>query len=290
VLVEESRIKLADLTAYFESRPERVFSQSDLFSIFSSYRLDWNLPRKMNEASFIEMLRRRTKMSEIGLTSRYRPLLRYVWGTKVSLISIALSIKRGAFCSRGTAMWIHGLGGDEHHIYVNREQSEKPRNSGVLMQDAIDRAFRNEQRRTKLIYQHLDATIVVLNGKNSGRLEVESAKTPSGEHVEVTSLERTLVDITVRPAYAGGISSVLASFRLARGRVSVIKLLQILKALDYTYPFHQSIGFYLKRSEYTKDDQDLVRELGTRFNFYLGHGIKDPAFDEEFRVFFPKSF
>jgi predicted transcriptional regulator of viral defense system len=186
-------------------------------------------------------------------------------------------------------MWIHGIGGDERHIFVNSEQSEKPPNRNKLTQDSIDRAFRNEQRVSKLIYTHQGVTFVVLNSKNSDRLDVIQAKTPSGENVEVTSLERTLIDITVRPAYAGGTSRVFKSFQIARGKASIEKMLGILKQLDYTYPYHQSLGFYMKRSGYTNADLDLVRRIGTRFNFYLGHRMKDPEFDDEFKVYFPKS-
>jgi hypothetical protein len=186
-------------------------------------------------------------------------------------------------------MWIHRLGGDERHIFVNSEQSEKPPNRSVLTQESIDRAFHNEQRRSKLVYRYRGTTMTVLNGKSSGRLEVEPAKTPSGEKVEVTSLERTLVDITVRPAYAGGIAHVHESFRKARRKVSVDKLLRILKALDYSYPYHQSLGFYMKRSVYAEADLNLVKNLGTEFNFYLAHAMKDSVFDDEFRVFFPRS-
>jgi hypothetical protein len=197
-VMTKSKINLTGLEADFESRPERAFSQADLFSIFNSRRFDWNLPRSMSPQTFIDMLLHRTKMSQVSLTSPYYPpVLRYVWGANVAPVLLALSIKRGAFCSHGSAMWIHGLGGDEHRIFVNSEQSEKPPNRGLLTQDAIDRAFRNEQRKSKLIYKYLGATVVVLSGKNSGRLEVEPAKAPSGENVEVTSLERTLVDITV---------------------------------------------------------------------------------------------
>jgi hypothetical protein len=286
----KSQINLTALEVAFEHRPERVFSQSDLASIFTFGRFDWNLPRSMNLQTFIQMLLRRTKMSQVRMTStEYAPLSRYVWGTDVAPVLLALSIRTKAYCSHGAAMWIHDLGGDGRHIFVNCEQSEKPPNRGFLTQEGIDRAFRNEQRRSKLVYSYRGARIVVLSGKNSGRLEVEPAKTPSGEQVEVTSLERTLVDITVRPAYAGGISHVLRSFQAASGKASAKKILHILKTLDYTYPFHQAIGFYMKRSEYSKADQDLIKEMGAQFNFYLAHGLKDPVFDEEFKVFFPKS-
>jgi hypothetical protein len=79
-----------------------------------------------------------------------------------------------------------------------------------------DCAFRNAQRQSKLVYKYRNATIVVLSGKNSGRLEVGRGRTPSGEEVEVTSIERTLIDIAVRPAYAGGIAEVLEGFRKAQ--------------------------------------------------------------------------
>jgi hypothetical protein len=69
----------------------------------------------------------------------------------------------------------------------------------------------------------------------------------------------------------------------------VNKLLSVLKALDYTYPYHQSLGFYMKLAGSGKADQDLVRRLGTQFSFYLGHGLSDLALDEDFKVFFPKS-
>lgn len=84
---------------------------------------------------------------------------------------------------------------------------------------------------------------------------MEQSHAPSGHAVEVTSLERTRVDITVRLEYSGGVPAVLQAFRLARGRISVRKLLTILRKLDYTYPYHQPVGFHLQRTGYTEADQ-----------------------------------
>ena len=106
---------------------------------------------------------------------------------------------------------------------------------------------------------------------------------------QVTSLEPTLVDIAVRPAYAGGPSHILTAFRSARSRVSVKKLLNILKRLDHVYPYHQSIAFYLKLSDYPKTDQDLAARETKLFNFYLDYGMQDPVFDQEFKIYYPKS-
>ena len=186
-------------------------------------------------------------------------------------------------------MWIHGLGKDHRNIFVNKEQSEKDSNSASLSQEAIHRAFRNKQRRSKLFYKYEENTITVLSGKQTGRNGVGSATAPSGHKVDVTSLERTLIDITVRPGYAGDVPAVLEAFRLAKDRISVSKLTALLRKLDYTYPYHQSIGFYLKRAGYPERDQILAKREHSEFDFYLSHNLKDPDFDPDWRVFFPRN-
>ena len=133
-----------------------------------------------------------------------------------------------------------------------------------------------------------DCTITVLSGKHTGRLEVGAAKAPSGHEVPVTSLERTLVDITVRPGYAGGVPSVLKAFRLAKNRTSIRKLIGVLNKFGHTYPYHQAIGFYLKHAGYSEADQLLARASGVKFDFYLCHGLTEPGFDPDWRIFFPR--
>jgi hypothetical protein len=286
----KSRIDIAQLTKHFEARTNQVFAFSDLASLFIGHWAEWNLPPSMTPQTFVQMLLHRTKLRELHLQSPgYSSILRYTWGDKTSPVSVAISIKVDAFLSHGSAMWIHGLGENDQNIFINSEQSEKPRNSGRLLQDAIHRAFQNQQRRSRLIYKYQGATITVLSGKHTGRMDVGPATSPSGHKVDVTSLERTLIDITVRPGYSGGVSAVLGAFRLARNRISVAKLIALLNEFDYLYPYHQSIGFYLKRAGYTRADQLLASAEGTKFDFYLCHGLKDPAFDTDWRVFFPRT-
>jgi hypothetical protein len=284
----KSKINIPLLTQYFAGNSDRAFSLSDLGSLFVDKAQEWNLPASMTQQTFVEMLLRRTKLRELRVASpSYSSLVRYGWGENISPISVAISIKDDAFFSHGSAMWIHGLGQDEKNIFINSEQSEKPRNSGRLTQDAIYRAFQNQQRRSKRIYKYQRTTITVLNGKYTGRMDVGPSTSPSGHKVEVTSLERTLIDITVRPGYSGDVRAVLQAFRLAKSRISVDKLIALLDKFDYTYPYHQSIGFYLKQAGYSDADQLLLKRDGLKFDFYLCHGLKDPAFDLDWRVFFP---
>jgi hypothetical protein len=285
----KSKINISLLTQYFENNSDRTFSLSDLESLFVDKAREWNLPPSMTQQTFVQMLLHRTKLRQLRLPSpNYSSLLRYGWGANISPISIAASIKDDAFFSHGSAMWIHGLGQDEKNIFINSEQSEKPRNFGRLTQDAIHRAFQNQQRRSKRIYKYQRTTITVLNGKHTGRMDVGPSTSPSGHKVEVTSLERTLIDITVRPGYSGDVRGVLQAFRLAKNRISVQKLIALLDKFDYTYPYHQSIGFYLKHAGYGDADQLVAKRDGLKFDFYLCHGLKDPLFDLDWKVFFPR--
>jgi predicted transcriptional regulator of viral defense system len=69
-------------------------------------------------------------------------------------------------------------------------------------------------------------------GRNTNNFGVEERAGPNSESLQVTNLERTLIDIVVRPAYAGGPSHILNSYRVAKDRIPVDGLLAILNKLD----------------------------------------------------------
>ena len=172
---------------------------------------------------------------------------------------------------------------------MNYEQSEKPASDGELKQASLDRAFRGKQRSSNFVFDYDDYSIIVLSGKHTNNLEVSTHALPQGGKVRVTSLERTLIDIAVRPAYAGGVFQVLESYRGARERnISISTLLATLKRLDYVYPYHQAIGFYMERAGFSEKQFGRLREIGLDLKFYLAHDMRDSVLNESWKLFVPK--
>jgi len=173
-------------------------------------------------------------------------------------------------------------------VYVNREQSPKPEGGGSLSQEAIDRAFANAPRVSNYVYGFRKTEIILLNGKSTGNHGVISSDGKLGSGIQVTSLERTLVDMAVRPAYAGGSQMVLSAFLAARDRISAPDIVTALKALKHIYPYHQAVGFYLERAGLSAAAIAPLKNFRIDFDFYLANQLTERALDPNWRVFYPK--
>ena len=286
-----TRLQIAkpDIIKLFEGSQKKIFTPKDLSTILTSNRNFWRLSQGMTSRGFFEFLLEKTKLQTIRLTSPYGYKSRYVWG-EVSAYEIALSLGRNAYLSHGTAVFLHGLTDQlPKKIYVNQEQTPKPQ-AGGLSQGAIDRAFSAKQRTSKYIFKYQNSEIVLISGKQTNRLEVGKLRGQIAEDLDVTNLERTLIDIVVRPAYAGGVYQVRDAFQAAKDQMSVNTLLATLKKLGYVYPYHQAIGFYMQRAGFEEARWMRLRKLGHHFDFYLAHDMREKSYDQQWRLFFPKGF
>lgn len=131
-----------------------------------------------------------------------------------------------------------------------------------------------------------DIEIVILNGKNTDNLEVVEMNI-LGRSLPITSLERTLIDIVVRPLYSGGVTEILNIYRNAKGNFSTGRLLSTLSKLDYAYPYHQSIGFYMEKAGYDESILKRLDNIDKYNNFYLTYQMKDVLYSKRWKLYYP---
>jgi hypothetical protein len=290
LLATRLQIAKQDIVTVFDALPNRVFWPSDISSVLTQHRRFWRLAQNTTTAEFLRFLLDKTPMAKVDLVAVHHTsassAVRYVW-KKASPYEIALSLKRHAYLCHATALFLHNLTDQiPSRMFVNAEQSPKL-SSGQLTQEGINRAFAGKQRESNFVFRFNDNEAVLIWGKNTARLEVTQLD-HSGAKLSVTSLERTLIDIVVRPSYSGGVFQVIEAYGRALGRVSVGTLLATLKKLAYVYPYHQAIGFYMQRAGYPEKQYARLRAIGLPYDFYLTYDLRDKEYVSDWRLFVPK--
>ncbi len=285
-----SRLRAArgSIVALFQAAPRRVYSLDHVAEILRQHRSAWGLPRSTSLAIFLDFLLSDTHLRRYRLAhSKGGEMVRYTWGYP-SRYEMALSRAPGGYLSHGTAAFLHGLTESVPAVlYVNREQTPKGGSNRDLTQEALNRAFSCRQRASTATVKFNDSLITLLSGKHTNRLGVNTVPGPAEENLRATSLERTLIDIVVRPAYTGGIGEVLEAYRRARGRGDPSVLLKTLLKLAHLYPYHQSVGFLMEQTGWGEDAIAPFRRLGLSFDFFLLHGEADTAYDPTWRLRYP---
>ena len=183
-------------------------------------------------------------------------------------------------------MRLHSLTDQIPKIFYFNVEQRLTGGGGDLSQGAIDRAFANKCRVTTNYADFDGQQVVKLNGQNTRRLGVVEMQIAEAT-LSVTDIERTLIDGIVRPVYSGGIGEVVAAFQAAE-KADLEKLATYLEKVNFTYPYHQAIGFCLQKTgRYSPAELEPFRS-NIVFNFYLGYQIKNPGYVKEWKLFVPK--
>ncbi len=266
-----------------------VLTHKQLLAVVRAGLSDWS--QSGGPSAVIRSLLEHRVASRFQLRSdAYRSVTRYRIGD-VSPVQIAASLRPRGYLSHATAVFIHGLTDEAPAThYVNVEQSPKRPPSGALTQQRLDQAFAREQRASNYVFTHDGLSYVVLSGKHTGEFGVVEMITTGGGTVRATDLERTLVDIVVRPTYASGLYQVRKAFESAASRVSVERVVETLTALQHVYPYHQAIGFLLERAGVSATRLAPLQRMERRWDFYLTHGMKNPELDPAWRIYHPRGF
>ncbi len=286
-----SRFTIAknDIIKLFEEREQAVYTMGELSLVHRENRAFWRLPMSMTDAKFVDQLLRSKILDHVQLDFPNRVFRRYIY-KKASTLQVALSIQKNGHLSHLSALSVHELTEQiPRTIYISTEQSKKF--NYELTQEGIDNAFAKPQRVSKNFAEYENTTIYLLTGMNTNNLGViEVNALDFNGKIPVTNLERTLIDIAVRPSYAGGISEVIKAYQNASPKVSINRLAAYLKKINFTYPYQQTIGFYLEKSGMYRDSQvNLLRKEPFMYDFYLTYNMKQKAYSKSWKLYYPQN-
>ncbi len=171
--------------------------------------------RSLGAKRLLKALTEETELRRIEFAFPSIKLVRYTWG-ELSIMPVVLSLKRNSYFTHRTAMYLNGLiDPPPDIIYLNFEQPQKPTPDDDLVQENVDRAFSNPPRISRNVASDGNVKVCILNGRYSGRVGVVEMEDADKHSLRVTAIERTLIDITVRPMYGGGVPEVVNAFRRA---------------------------------------------------------------------------
>lgn len=240
--------------------------------------------------SFKKFLRR---LLELGLTERhildeegYQKKTVFTFGDFDNLECIG-RIGKNAYFSHHTALFLNNLTQQiPKTAYVSYELSKTKNSRITLKQENIDKVFSAPPREAR--YYTFNRRPVILHASKFNGL-TGVVKNSGGKFYQ-TDPERTLIDSVVRPHFSGGIFNVMNVFIENRGKYSVGKIGDYIKALDYIYPYHQAIGFLLEKAGYPEKELSIFKDMGIKNRFYLDYEIKDRSFSEKWNLIYPSAF
>jgi len=279
------------IAACFDTLDTRIYSQRGIEEILASNWGPWHLPLYMRMPDLFDHLIKNSELKKVVLKSpNYdKEYVRYAW-REISVYQLSLSLRPRSYLSHHSAMYLNNLTEvASRTIYVNSEQSPKFRDETSLQQRSIDLAFKSKPRTSKFVFTHKNWKICCLSGLNTNNLGVVGIEEPNGGRLQVTNIERTLIDIAVRPFYAGGTGKVQKAYIKARGKISTDLLISILRKIDYIYPYHQVIGFYMQRAGFENSALNPLKKMGLEYDFYLDYGMGQTDYSKEWRVYFPRN-
>lgn len=280
------QVALKEIVKFFNKQERNVFTFTELGDVLDEKRDSWRLPFSMSARRFIAELLKCTILKEytFKFMSLPAPIHRYTWGDS-DIYALTSHLFKNSYLCHYTALYLHNLTEqDPKAVYINNEQTAKPQNNIKLSQSGIDSAFSKPHRITNNVCMVDGYQIHLLSGKHTGNLGVVDSK------YRLSNLERTLIDITVRPYYSGGVFEVLKAYELARDSLSVSYLATLLNKIEYIYPYHQAIGFYLERAGYNPDQVAILEKYPREFNFYLANNMEEMDFSEKWQIYYPKGF
>jgi hypothetical protein len=280
-----------NIRSFFNEQDQNAFTTRDLASIYSTKREEWKIANYRNYYDFLEFLNKVNILNPNKLKHLTNGSEKFIY-TKPGTLSIYIgqTIKKDGYISHYTSMNYHNLTVQvPKSIYISFDKyANYKTNERELTQTSIDMAFSKSQRITSEVYRSdKDNTRYFFLQRQSKSIDV-GVKSKKG--IRYTDIERTLIDCVVRPGYSGGIFEVLEAFKKAKHIIDLKKLDEYLIKLDYIYPYHQLLGFYLEKSGIDRVQLSSFGEKISNYKFYITYNISNKILDEYWKIYYPNGF
>lgn len=298
-MTDRLRIALPDIVQTFSEGPT-VLTEAALREILREHRKFWRLSNRETLHVFTSFMLKRTDLRQVLIDLPRRPIRGYTWG-EVPLMESMLQLVPGSYFSHYTAVRLHGLTEQvPKTLYLSKEK-QRGQDHGIASlrsysQADIDTSFGKPDRESTNQVEVLEegVRVVLLDAVAHQGAGIMADKVNLGGkrtlNLRYTNLERTLIDIAIRPIYAGGIFEVAKAFEHAQGRLSVNAMNALYRKLKPYYPHHQRIGYYLERAGYKPNLVELFRRYPMEHDFYLTHNMGKTTYNERWRLFLPEGF
>lgn len=287
IKLEKISKKTSAIKAILEESEYPVLGRTEFESLVSEINNIWGL-RSIYRNGIKEFLLKENLLIQehIKFDDSYASEIYYLPESKIDIYDIAAVRSRSSYFSFFSALFIHNLTLQvPKQIYLTLERPSLEKTNGFLSQENIDRAFSNPPRITSNKRFYKNFSINFINGQHQNNIGIIDFR----EHYKVSDLERTLIDIAVRPFYSGGVTQVLEAFVNAREFLDSDKLFYYYSKMNYSYPYHQVIGFYLDKAGYDeKEYYNFLQFDNKEFKFYLTYNMLHKEFSEKWSLYYPK--
>jgi predicted transcriptional regulator of viral defense system len=280
---------IVEITNFIKSDIRKAYTTNDIQELFESQREKWRIAQYRNYKHFITFLSNsKILILDIQNHESHNSEKQILRKKTCTPFDVSLIVKKDGYLCNYSAMQIHQLTLQiPKTVYVSEDKYAPyyEKNHIKLEQDSVDKAFSKPQRISKESYksEYDGFRYVYLQKKHNSR----NVGITTIDNLAVTDLERTLIDIAVRPAYSGGAFQILEAFNNAKEKVNINTLNNYIEKLDYIYPYHQLIGFYLDLAGFPDTALKLFLQKKTHIKFYQTYNLTNKKLNEKWGIYYP---
>lgn len=196
------------------------------------------------------------------------------------------------YLSHNSAIYFHGLTNQKpaEICISNFSKGRGSIHSGKYDPDLAKMLFSKPSRSkgSEVVYPQGKIKIISKNDRGTDFIEKIDPEIGSSFKVNVESIEMTLIDSAVNPELSGGIFSVIEAY--SKASIQFEALIDCYKLNKFFYPYWQTIGFYLEKSNKIEMSNKWEKYFGPeKEEFFLLHGYRsDWILDPKWKLWSPK--